>query len=62
MEKSKVFACLVCLLFWYFMWLAHGENSDAIMAETLSKISHLLATSGAGAAQVAGKPQLKATH
>lgn len=59
MEKKQGICLFGMSPIWYFMWLAHGENSDAIMAETLSKISHLLAASGAGAAQVAGKAATK---
>ena len=59
MEKKQGICLFGMSPIWYFMWLAHGENSDAIMAETLSKISHLLATSGAGAAQAAGKAAAK---
>ena len=59
MEKKQGICLFGMSPIWYFMWLAHGENSDAIMAETLSKISHLLAASGAGAAQVAGKAAAK---
>lgn len=59
MEKKQGICLFGMSPIWYFMWLAHGENSDTIMAETLSKISHLLAASGAGAAQVAGKAATK---
>ena len=59
MEKKQGICLFGMSPIWYFMWLAHGENSDAIMAETLSKISHLLAASGAGAAQAAGKAAAK---
>ena len=59
MEKKQGICLFGMSPIWYFMWLAHGENSDTIMAETLSKISQLLATSGAGAAQVAGKAAAK---
>lgn len=59
MEKKQGICLFGMSPIWYFMWLAHGENSDAIMAETLSKISQLLTTSGAGAAQVAGKAAAK---
>lgn len=59
MEKKQGICLFGMSPIWYFMWLAHGENSDAIMAETLSKISHLLAASGVGAAQVAGKAAAK---
>lgn len=59
MEKKQGICLFGMSPIWYFMWLAHGENSDTIMAETLSKISHLLAASGAGAAQAAGKAAAK---
>ena len=59
MEKKQGICLFGMSPIWYFMWLAHGENSDTIMAETLSKISQLLTTSGAGAAQVAGKAAAK---
>ena len=59
MEKKQGICLFGMSPIWYFMWLAHGENSDAIMAETLSKISQLLSASGAGAAQVAGKAAAK---
>ena len=59
MEKKQGICLFGMSPIWYFMWLAHGENSDAIMAETLSKISQLLTTSGAGAAQAAGKAAAK---
>lgn len=59
MEKKQGICLFGMSPIWYFMWLAHGENSDAIMAETLSKISQLLTTSGVGAAQVAGKAAAK---
>lgn len=59
MEKKQGICLFGMSPIWYFMWLAHGENSDTIMAETLSKISQLLTTSGAGAAQAAGKAAAK---
>lgn len=59
MEKKQGICLFGMSPIWYFMWLAHGENSDAIMAETLSKISQLLSASGVGAAQVAGKAAAK---
>lgn len=59
MEKKQGICLFGMSPIWYFMWLAHGENSDTFMAETLSKISQLLSTSGAGAAQVAGKEATK---
>lgn len=59
MEKKQGICLFGMSPIWYFMWLAHGENSDTIMAETLSKISQLLTASGAGAAQVAGKAAAK---
>lgn len=59
MEKKQGICLFGMSPIWYFMWLAHGENSDTFMAETLSKISQLLSTSGAGAAQVAGKAAAK---
>lgn len=59
MEKKQGICLFGMSPIWYFMWLAHGENSDTIMAETLSKISQLFTTSGTGAAQVAGKAAAK---
>lgn len=59
MEKKQGICLFGMSPIWYFMWLAHGENSDAIMVETLSRITQLLSTFGAGAAQAAGKAATK---